>query len=157
MDYFTDDLKQTLREVAGKDIPLDKVVLRSGPTTFGDIARGRVPPSYDLLWIEEDANGIPAWRTAPRPFYVDVKAAQAKAIENRETAFRENYAPSSEDPARRAGRALGLDRIIPAVREKIEGGARLPSLPEDTGAAERLRSGNKEFFRGQSDLSRRDQ
>jgi hypothetical protein len=154
MDYFTDDLKQTVRELAGKDIPLDKIILRSGPTTFGDIARGRTPPSYDVLWIDEDANGVPAVRTAPRPFYVDVKAAQAKAIENREAAFRENYAPSSEDPARRAGRALGLDRIIPAVREKIEGGAR---LPDDTSAAERLRSGNKEFFRGQSDLSRRGQ
>jgi hypothetical protein len=120
MDYFTDDLKQTVRELAGKEIPLDKIILRSGPTTFGDLARDRKPPSYDLMWIDEDANGVPAIRSAPRPFYVDVKAAQAKAIENREAAFRENYAPSDEDPARRAGRALGLDRILPAVRERMK-------------------------------------
>jgi hypothetical protein len=120
MDYFTDDLKQTVRELAGKEIPLDKIILRSGPTTFGDLARDRKPPSYDLMWIDEDANGVPAIRSAPRPFYVDVKAAQAKAIENREAAFRENYAPSDEDPARRAGRALGLDRVIPAVRERMK-------------------------------------
>ena len=154
MDYFTDDLKQTVRELAGKEIPLDKIILRSGPTTFGDLARDRKPPSYDLMWIDEDANGVPAIRSAPRPFYVDVKAAQTKANENREAAFRENYAPSSEDPARRAGRALGLDRVIPAVRERIEAGAK---LPDDTGAADRLRSGNKEFLRAQGDLSRRGQ
>ena len=198
MDYFTDDLKQTLREVAGKDIPLDKVVLRSGPTTFGDIARGRVPPSYDLLWIEEDANGIPAWRTAPRPFYVDVKAAKAKEAEIQEKAFREAYAPSEPDLPSRLGREYGLHRVGEAIRKEIDArlpkpkakeespsddptqrtreflktlvnparaltdmegnpispDPELPRMPDDGAAAPRLRSGNREFFERQRQISK---
>jgi len=107
MDYFTDDLKQTVRELAGKEIPLDKIIIRSGPTTFGDIARGNPHPSYDIGWIDEDENGIPAIRIAPRPFFVDVKAAKSKEAEVRQKALSQAHDPrpaldASVDLAQRA-------------------------------------------------------
>lgn len=109
MDYFTDDLKQTVRELAGKEIGLDQIIIRSGPTTFGDIASGKTPPSYDIGWIDTDENGIPAIRVAPRPFFVDVKAAKAKEADVRKKALEDRregavYQAPNVDPT--TGRVL---------------------------------------------------
>lgn len=137
-DYFNDDLKTTVRELAGKDIPVENIYLEPSPQSFQDIAKGRLP-SYNLVWKTEDADGFPILQTAPRPWRPDVKSAQEKAAKAREEAVRADSAANleargayAEDPAYRAGQA---------VKGYIQQG-----LPTDSGAADRLRGGNKQFF-----------
>lgn len=106
--YFQEDLKNTVNEIAGRlrrvdtdvnpelrasigkkeglvelgeQIPLEDIYIEANSQTAADIAAGISYPSYSVVWKQKDENGIPVLMTAPTPFYVDVKAAQARQLE----------------------------------------------------------------------------
>lgn len=126
---------------APKEIPLSDIFIEPIPQTNADVRSGRLP-GYAVMWLE-DRDGIKVMNTAPgMVFRADVKSEQEKQLRNREQRARamrakelEAQAKVDRDPARRAGKAVG---------EFLREG--LPSLPNDAGAAERLRGGNREFF-----------
>ena len=98
-DYFTDDLKRSVREAAGKEIPVENIYLESNSRTQADIAAGNPYPSYTVVWRQEDENGIPQLLTAPGPFIADVSSAQKKASAGRRKAMqgeREEFAGGSD-------------------------------------------------------------
>lgn len=100
-DYFTDDLKRSVREAAGKEIPLGDIYLESNSRTQADIAAGNPYPSYGVVWRQEDENGIPQLMSAPGPFRPDVDTAQKKASEMRRKAMEKERAEFAEGSERR--------------------------------------------------------
>src|SRR5690606_21768224 len=91
-DYFTDELKRSVREAAGKEIPLEDIFIESNSQTEADIASGSFYPSYGVVWRQEDENGIPQLMTAPGQFVVDVAAAQKTESEAWRKAFEKAHA-----------------------------------------------------------------
>lgn len=99
-DYFREELKRSVNEAAGRlgaieagtgqraetdleEIPLEDIYIEANHQTFADIASGNPYPSFGVVWKQEDENGIPAFVTMPRNFYVDVKAAQEQQAAQR--------------------------------------------------------------------------
>ena len=60
---------------------MEDIYIEANSQTAADIAAGISYPSYSVVWKQKDENGIPVLMTAPTPFYVDVKAAQARQLE----------------------------------------------------------------------------
>lgn len=106
--YFQDELKRAVNEAAGKlrrvdtdvnpelrssigkkedfvelgeQISLEDIYIEANDQTNADLTAGIPYPSYSVVWVQKDENGIPALVASPIPFYVDVKAAQAKQLE----------------------------------------------------------------------------
>lgn len=126
-------------------IPLSDIFIEPVPQTNADVQSGRLP-GYAVVWFEE-RDGIRVMNTVPgMVFRADVKAAREREKANRQERYRYSRAKEMEaqerrdtDPARQIGKAVG-----DYVRER--------SLPDDTGAADRLRGGNREFFESQPNV-----
>jgi hypothetical protein len=86
--------------------------------------------------------------TAPGMFFqADVKAARERLSRNKEERARYQERKDIETEKRHA--EAPLRPVAKAAGEVLRGER---ALPTDTGAAERLRGGNKEFFRGKPNL-----
>lgn len=168
LDYFSDQLHRTVNEYVNdqgklfgdvnpeargaamtaaeqtrKEIPLSDIFIEAVPQTNADVRAGRMP-SYGVIWFEEE-DGVRVMKTAPGAvFRADVRAEREREKRNREERARYLHGKNeaNTDPAARAGRALGLDKVVPAIGEALGG----RSLPTDNAAGDRLRTGNKEFF-----------
>lgn len=125
-DYFKEDLRQAVNEAAGRlqrvdtnvnpelratagapeqfiekgtQIPLEDIFIEATSQTNADIASGNPYPSYSVVWRQEDENGIPAFMTAPAPFYVDVKAALTRQAELRRSSLTQSRNQNIRDKA----------------------------------------------------------
>ena len=135
-EYFQNELKHSVNEAAGRlrrvdtdanpelrasigkkegfvelgdQIPMEDIFIEANDRTMADIASGSVYPSYGVVWRQKDENGIPAFMTAPTPFYVDVKDVKSKQLEMQHSEFK-----------RRSARAKRLDALNDTVLNKLQ-------------------------------------
>jgi hypothetical protein len=128
------------------EIPIEDIFIEPLPQTNGDVRSGRLP-GYAVVW-KEIRDGIPVMNTAPgMVFRADVKSEMERQSRNRQERVRSLRGREIEREARHD--AAPLRPVAKAAGELLRGER---SLPTDTGAAERLRGGNREFFRGQPNL-----
>jgi len=135
-DYFSDQLAAAVKERAGKDVPAGDIFIEPVEQTNDDVRAGRLP-GYGVIWFEEQ-DGQRVMQTAPGfVFRADVKSEKERESRNRQERYRQMRAAEETPPVipRDPARALG-DYF------------RTRELPTDTGAADRLRGGNREFFQG---------
>lgn len=81
--YFTTQLVESVKEQAGKDVPIGDIFIEAVPQTNMDIRSGRLP-GYGVVWFEE-RDGVKIMQTAPGlVFRADVKGEQERQKKNRE-------------------------------------------------------------------------
>jgi hypothetical protein len=132
----------TVAEQSRKEIPLSDIYIETIPQTVADVRAGRSNPGYAVVWFEEE-DGIRVLKTAPGAiFRADVKGAMERRRAGRELIAREIQ---QRDIARETAREAAPLRPVGKAAGEVLRGER--SLPTDTGAAERLRGGNRAFFR----------
>ncbi len=128
------------------EIPLSDIFIEPIPQTNADVRAGRLP-GYAVMWFE-NRDGVRVMSTAPgMVFRADVKAELEKQSRNRQE--RARYLRNQEIEREAAKETAPLRPVGKAAGEVLRGER---SLPTGTGAAERLRSGNREFFSRQPDL-----
>lgn len=142
LDYFTEQLQTAVKERAGKDVAASDIFIEPVAQTNDDVRSGRLP-GYGVVWFE-DRDGVRVMQTAPgMVFRADVKSEREKQSRNREERLR--YLQQKEVERAAEKEAAPLRPVAKAAEELLRGER---ALPTDTGAAERLRGGNREFFQG---------
>lgn len=115
--YFTRQLVETVKEAAGKDIPIQDIYIEPVAQTNADVRAGRMP-GYGVVWFE-DRDGVRVMQSAPmvggreQVFRADVKTELERQKTNREQRLREErkreidrQSAIENDPARRGAKAI---------------------------------------------------
>lgn len=136
--YFTTQLVESVKEQAGKDVPIGDIFIEAVPQTNMDIRSGRLP-GYGVVWFEE-RDGVKIMQTAPGlVFRADVKGEQERQKKNREERARylrqqevERQQRLESAPERKALKSLteGIaDDIDDPIAERTYTAPLTPGLP----------------------------
>jgi hypothetical protein len=142
--YFTTQLHDAVKGVAGKDVPIEDIYIETIPQTSADIRAGMYP-GYGVVWFEE-RDGVRVMQSAPgMVFRADVKAEMERQTTNREQRFRDErrkeverqFELENSGPRKvfKAGKALIQNAIKQAGDNAVANQAEPRKTPEDIGFA----------------------